>query len=153
MPRKKPIALPDRLSDLIELAVKDARACEADPRFKLYMQQWVAPAKRRGEPCQVCMAGSVLVQSLGFSPRREWTDAEPDDATDNKIFAVNDVRVGEIQAALYTLHAQAPTTGQALAARRAATLIGDDYSSGRDGGRAKWSTYLKAARMLREVGL
>jgi hypothetical protein len=152
MPRKKPIALPDKLSDLIDLAVKDARACARSPRFKLNMQRWVEPARRRGGPCRVCMAGSVLVQSLSFSPRHYWTDAHAD-ATDGKIFAINDVREGKIQIALNHLKAPALTTNQALSAGRAAALITDDYSGDRDGGRAKWATYLKAARMLREVGL
>ena len=54
---------PRLLSDWLEQALQDLRTCEADSRYRVGMFTWCRynPDER---VCQVCLAGSLLVQSL-----------------------------------------------------------------------------------------
>jgi len=64
--RKKISKLPDRVGDLIRLAVKDLTLCEANPDYTVDMGKWHYYDDERGV-CEVCLAGSVIAQSLGFN--------------------------------------------------------------------------------------
>lgn len=54
--------LPNTLSGLLRVALHDMRMCLIDPAYEVRMDYWYEP----GEVCCVCMAGSVLAQTLGF---------------------------------------------------------------------------------------
>ena len=67
------IKLPDRLSELIRVAVKDCRSLDPviyfpnseawhEPNDSLYVEG------EAREPCHICLAGGVIAKSLGQSP-------------------------------------------------------------------------------------
>jgi len=55
--------LPDRVGDLIRLAVKDLTLCEANPDYNVQMNSWHSYEEGNGI-CYVCLAGSIMAQSL-----------------------------------------------------------------------------------------
>lgn len=56
------ISLPTQLGELLEIAVKDAKAFEAAGGV-LDMGTWY-DRYRHGEPCHACMAGAVMAMTL-----------------------------------------------------------------------------------------
>jgi hypothetical protein len=75
-------APPEKLSDLIELALGDLEKVEKDERYRVDMDEWHSP---NPEACHVCFAGAVIVGTLGVAPNLWaspwqavpdlWTDA------------------------------------------------------------------------------
>jgi hypothetical protein len=59
------VELPDKLSELIRVAVKDLEACRADPAYVIDMFDWHLP---RGGVCHVCLAGAVFAKTCGAPP-------------------------------------------------------------------------------------
>lgn len=53
--------LPNKPSEILELALQDLDLCELDPDYKINMGQW----HTGGEICQVCLAGSILAKTIG----------------------------------------------------------------------------------------
>lgn len=61
--------LPNKLSQLILVALKDLELCEKDPNYRVNMHTWHGPANDMqlfGDApyCVVCLAGAVMAQSL-----------------------------------------------------------------------------------------
>lgn len=101
--------LPDKLSALIRVAVKDMQAAVAAGHL-IDMDYWIEPlGDWRGDKlvpsgkCTVCMAGSVMLNTLGASASEsscpEWWDED----TARKLKALNEVRLGEYRYALSEL--------------------------------------------------
>lgn len=133
-------ALPNSIPALIEAAVADAKRVQRSKRYMLDMGVYHEPNGK----CRVCMAGALLI-SRGVSDKIEvWPD-QFDRATERKLRAIDFVREGDVISAYNELGMKAPRSVEAVERR-----IQDGYSFGRDGGRAPWSVYLKAAKMLRE---
>ena len=86
--------LPDKLSDLIDVALADLEACEADPRYVIDMDEWHYP-NRRGH-CAVCLAGSVMAQRLGASVDTWVTPEDFDHETCSSLSALNSLLCGDI---------------------------------------------------------
>ena len=65
--------LPKTPSALIRAALRDLRACEADDRYVVDMDEWHGPATddRGKEVCKVSLAGAVMAQTLGL-PREQF---------------------------------------------------------------------------------
>jgi hypothetical protein len=106
--------LPDKLSDLIEVAVKDLEAVEQDPHYVVNMDTWhraEAQEFRIGqqvfekEPCTVCLAGAVMAKTLEVP--RYWSknpvDFRGENSTEDKLIALDLVRRGFIDGALRQL--------------------------------------------------
>ncbi len=55
--------LPNDLIGLLEVVIKDVKACEDDPKYALQPLFWHYPNKE-GDLCLVCIAGAVMAQSL-----------------------------------------------------------------------------------------
>ena len=51
---------PEKLSDLIILAMQDYDIIKADPRYQIDMGEWHRPNGK----CRVCLAGSVMANTL-----------------------------------------------------------------------------------------
>lgn len=100
-------ALPDKPSDLIELALADLEKVEATPElYRVTMGTWYYRAKDE-KHCLVCLAGSVMAQTLGCgalgSHRSDWSGLEPSDFQGDlpdKLRALDYFRVGEVAYAL-----------------------------------------------------
>lgn len=151
------------LSTLIRIAVADAQAAARTPGYKLTMGTWHTPgyASAPKKECSVCMAGACIAGTQAFPKGETWRgkfDEIYDDDDDEVAVAeaLNNVRTGDIHEALFNLRGRDYDLKGTLVdvVGVVGALIDDDYHYLRDdGGRAKWSTYLKAAKMLEAVGL
>lgn len=97
--------LPDKASDLLELALNDLEACEQDKEnYQVTMSQW-----HTGEDiCRVCLAGSVIAKSLNIP---KWLKTNPDKfdrGIRRKLKALDALRLGDIESALYLLKGSFP---------------------------------------------
>lgn len=109
-----PSVLPDKPSELIKLAVKDLVKCEKDPRFIIDMEDW---CYRDGDFCAVCLAGSVMAQRLINdldNTLDEWGFVDPDaienTSDEQKLYALNTFRMGNIHGGLQNLGHYGVTT-------------------------------------------
>ena len=102
LPEAKPTTreLPDRLSDLILVAVEDLEKVEASSRYKVSMHCWHLP---HTDHCGVCLAGSVMAFSLGADPDVSIMPHSFPPNINAKLRALNLVRGGDISFALETL--------------------------------------------------
>jgi hypothetical protein len=161
--------LPDKLSDLIRLAVKDAQTVAKLPGYKLDMRMWHQP--KDDDTCNVCLAGSVMANTLGADRRESlglyntrpgnihrWGNGKGkfygSESDGNKLLALNAVRTGDFNwAATHMGVRHGLTQGQWDEMARASALIVGRYRDDLDGGRAPWDAYLEAADALEKVGL
>ena len=147
------------LSTLIRIAVADAQAAARTPGYKLTMGTWHTPgyASAPKKECSVCMAGACIAGTQAFPKGETWSQKFDEIYDDEAAVAeaLNDVRAGDIHEALFNLRGRDYDLKGTLVdvVGAVGALIDDDYHYLRDGGRAKWSTYLKAAKMLEVVGL
>lgn len=142
-------------SQLLRLAVKDAQACERSRLYKLSMGTWHTPNGK----CAVCMAGAIMAKTLGV-PRTRFSQPGLFEAeVERALHVVNRMRGGGFgPTSSYAGCAcgeccdVSATPKEALAARRAARdLVAEAFDDRL--GRAPWSVYLKAARILSKAGL
>lgn len=84
--------LPDKPSELIRLALNDLAKCEANPKYKIDMRVW---HHSRNGTCSVCLAGSVMAQTLNTS---DFVTLVPSDFREerNKLAGLNEFRCGFI---------------------------------------------------------
>lgn len=86
--------LPDTLWELLDVALADLRAVEADDRYAVSMGFWHAPIDGT---CVVCAAGAVMAESLGVSPGRSVLPEYFDDITAKKLCVINSLRMGHVE--------------------------------------------------------
>lgn len=150
---KSKVKLPEKMSDLIELAVNDAKACEKDPRYELNMSVPHTPIDQcliEGEAiCEVCLAGSIIAKTMGANPKKMVYLDNFDKRTSDKLSAVDSFRAGEIELAFEQLGTKLVPSEQTCD-----RIGGDICSRFIDGeGRAPWHVYLKQVKYLRSIGL
>lgn len=93
--------LPEKPSALIRLALGDLRKVEQDERYEVYMGDWHNPGM--DGTCEVCLAGAVMAMSLGADIRAYSLPSdfhEQDQATTERLLALNQFRTGHINAGL-----------------------------------------------------
>ena len=145
--------LPNKLSDLLELAMKDVRAIEEDPRYRLDMSHWHMPSIETPGVCLVCMAGAVMANTLEISPTQNF--GEPHILVDYMngpaIRAIDLMRKGAFEAAHYTMGGTTQTYEPIPMLVELQNLVrgGIDYSDGH----AAWEIYDLCVEKLRTVGL
>ena len=96
--------LPSVPSALIKLALSDLAACENDPRYDIDMSYWHRPHTRgipfitRKTTCEVCLAGSVMAQTLQCNIDLEVgaLDFNSED-TVIRLLALDHFRIGSIR--------------------------------------------------------
>lgn len=91
--------LPDKMSDLLELALGDLERIEKTPGYRVDMNQWVTEA---GDKCFVCLAGSVLATRFGLRNVHAVCDF-PSEAVMFKMKALNWLRLGDARQAAIDL--------------------------------------------------
>ena len=97
--------LPNKASALIRLGLEDLAKCEESSSYVVLMSKW-----HRGggfgnaEPCAVCLAGSVMAQSLDVEFWEEAAPGDFDGATRNKLHALDDFRCGYVLAGLMSFY-------------------------------------------------
>lgn len=87
--------LPDKLSDLLELALSDLIKCQEDSKYEIDMAYWV---RKTHDRCVVCLAGAVLAQTCGLT-----SVEQPDylcNELENKAYAIDYARRGMLDLAL-----------------------------------------------------
>ena len=101
--------LPDKLSELLRLAIGDLIKVRADPRYEVYMTDWHWPS--HNGKCRVCLAGSVLAKSFELDPAQKvvW-GTDIDKETQNKLMALNELRCGYIEDAYRELEHDKPAS-------------------------------------------
>ena len=147
--KKKPVRLPSKLSALLRLAVKDAKAVSRRKAYRLEMGSWHRPEP--DGPCLVCMAGATMANTLKVDPRCMIEPQELDESTRNKLYAIDSARAGAFQSALWELHQRRPPVSKRETLRRIGSEVYAKHKSA--DGRAPWSVYLAAADELEKAGL
>ena len=93
--------LPDKLSELIIVALKDIEAVRNTPGMEINMSDWHTPViKGNGMICQVCFAGAVMSQSLHANPASQLDPDDFDGDISHKLEALDSLRSGEIDTAV-----------------------------------------------------
>lgn len=102
--------LPDKPSDLIELALADLTAVEAQPEvFKVLMDYWLV-ASEGPSICYVCLAGAVMVGTLRCGHDISMFPNEIGDPdTRIKLCALNKFREGRIDIAFEYMRLKLPS--------------------------------------------
>lgn len=88
--------LPGQPSKLLKLAMKDFEACELSDDYKIDLDVWHRP---NDEVCVVCLAGSVMAQTLQVSRWDEVTPVQYEEETP-ALRALDEFRLGEIREGL-----------------------------------------------------
>lgn len=93
--------IPEKLTDLIELALADAKTLDRD-KYIPDAGNWHNPKPSRNT-CLVCLAGMIMVGTLGLRPTdvgipRRWYDEDP--KWTDAIMALDDVRDGDYVSAV-----------------------------------------------------
>lgn len=83
--------LPNKQSELLRLAIADARKCQADPNYILTMVQWHA---KIGEHCHVCLAGAVVAKTLNSASYLCRCPGDFDPDTNEKLKIIDYLRRG-----------------------------------------------------------
>jgi len=141
-----------RPSDLLRLAVRDARAVSKRPNTQLNMHAIAQNRESYGaDVCHVCMAGAVMLKSLGMEPdsknglRKACADAyAPGTGEETPFTRINDLRQGNMCSVVTYGDARNATV------KAAGAMIRDKVSSVTL--RAPWAVYLRAADLLESVG-
>ncbi len=105
--------LPSKLSDLIDVALRDLELCEANPKININMSVWYEKYHSK-DYCSVCLAGAVLLQTLpkalveGIKLNDYWcSDIFEMDGKNQrleaKLCALDNIRMGEVHRALVNL--------------------------------------------------
>ena len=90
--------LPNKPSDLIDLAMFDLEQIEKDRRYRVEMSKWHESTVIGGEEiCEVCLAGSVMANSLGAIHGREACPQDYDEETAMALDALDCFRLGNVK--------------------------------------------------------
>ena len=94
----KPPVLPSKMSDLLELAITDARKLDLE-KYIPASNCFHEPVRMSHEPdsemkCQVCLAGAVMAGTLGADVGDELTPRDYEDDTYRKLSALDSIRLG-----------------------------------------------------------
>lgn len=136
--------LPTKLSDLLRLSVKDAKACEDDPRYLLNMAYWHEPDPKRNL-CFVNTAGAIMAKTLGVPHDELRYPGDFDEDLEKALEAVDEMRRGGIR---LTEH---DSKRKMAAASKYCRHI--SYHFNERLCRAPWDIYLEAADYLEREGL
>jgi hypothetical protein len=91
------LPLPDKLSDLIQMALGDLMKVEQNGNYEIDMNSWHMP--RPNNLCRVCMAGAVLARFLKPDEYCSSPEGMFDRDTLLKLLAIDLVRVGCLRTA------------------------------------------------------
>ena len=100
--------LPDKPSELLEMALGDLRECAEDPAYRLdssrwfsYRGQYDSNGRAVGEVCLVCLGGAVMAKRLPCelgdddSPTFLYEMGTIGEGDKNKLHALDDFRTGD----------------------------------------------------------
>ena len=122
--------LPDTLSALIRVAVDDARRLDRDA-YRPHWSAWHEPLYDADRPqligrCEVCLAGCVIAGTLGQDLQEEAEPSDFDYETGYKLFALEDVRQGNLESALDLMSYQKHVVAEKRSALASIPRLRDD---------------------------
>ena len=94
------IKLPNKLSDLMEVALKDLRRVERSKKYVVDMGKWHSP----NSVCHVCYGGAVMTRVLKPDEGIGALRGTFGNRTTHKFLALNAIRTGDISDALDILN-------------------------------------------------
>lgn len=105
------IPLPDKLSELLRLAITDARALDRKKytphsgyfHTGLTKDNPYSKPGLKGDTCRVCLAGAVIANTLKVSINRRF-QSYLFGGNAEKLYAIDHLRKGELYNAITTLH-------------------------------------------------
>ncbi len=138
LPRVVP--LPDKMSDLLEVAVTDAQEAQKIPGMGLDMSNWVHEGMNK---CRVCLGGAVMLRRK----HRTYVSALKDESDQTKIRALDYMRTGNFFTASYDM------LGEDLPdelGRELEDIVLKRFNN--NTGRTRWEYYTRCVKLLRENG-
>lgn len=98
------IHLPDKLSDLLDMALDDLREIEKDGRYIVNMHYWHVAVHPREDTtkCYVCLAGAVLARKMNHPMVSLHPDGELPE-NEHKLQAIDHLREGNVDLAFKEL--------------------------------------------------
>ena len=104
--------LPDKASELIMLALSDLNTIRSTEGYKIDMENWHLPLGQSERTCYVCLAGSVMANTLkaGFKERMA-PHYYPEDIAD-KLSSLDDFRQGWVYSGLLKLGVSTSVTAK-----------------------------------------
>jgi len=93
-------ALPEQLSELMRIALKDEAKAFRSTHYKIDMDDWHTPLLGQGV-CEVCLAGAVMAYELGMNPNMNASPGTfKDEGLQRKLSALDEIRQGNIDYAI-----------------------------------------------------
>lgn len=138
----------DTLHELLALALDDFEKVLGDRRYAVDMGAWHERAA--GDRCAVCLAGSVIAQSLGVGTNTKLGEVWP---IDGPLDALNLIRTGEIVGAARALRREVTDSHYELQERWEDTLSPIAWARNRRHGRRLRSKLRIMQKELAEAGL
>jgi hypothetical protein len=93
--------LPETLSGSITVALYDMELCLNDPDYAIDFSDW---HQRYQNYCNVCMGGAVMAKTFKWSVHQNATPSSVTDSEEHKLYALNSVREGRIDSAIYIFY-------------------------------------------------
>lgn len=93
---------------LIEQAIADLKKQERCKRVRIDMGVWHSGRDRIYKQCEQCLAGCVISRRLGVSLNENKEPGDFGDHIDNRLYALNSFRIGELQSAYHILGVSKP---------------------------------------------
>lgn len=90
--------LPDKLSELIHVALRDLEAAEKAPNIVIDMGEWHTPLA--DGKCAVCLAGAVMRGTFGVNDGISYAPAWFDASLRRKLEAIDLLRTGYVAVAI-----------------------------------------------------
>ena len=141
------ITLPNKPSDLLQMALDDTIKAYEHPDYLLNMDEWHHPSLNR--PCSVCMAGAIMAFGLGAKNAAtpscfpEWF---------SHLLAIDEFRTNNLDSAFCELGLEGGIPGAVQDAYK--PVMAERYP---DKDPSTWNEFLEAWRhfiaVLNEVGL
>ncbi len=104
MPKKQ--RLPNKPSDLIEVAMNDLNSLERSRKYIINMHTWHSPEYGSGGKtgrCYICLAGSVMAKTLGADIEGDLGPCDFSTNIAKKLNALDEFRVGGVGTGLYAM--------------------------------------------------
>ena len=85
--------LPDKPSELINVALADLAKVEQSKKYEVDMDTWHDPS---AGICYVCLAGAVMAKSLQASPDKSLLPSMHNGGLSGKLSALDEFRTGDV---------------------------------------------------------
>lgn len=154
MPRIAKIdPLPDTMSGLIRVALKDLKKAERTPRYSIQMDAAFHEPQSNGKVCTICFAGAVMAGTFKASPLQHLKPSDWWNGIENKMEALDRLRDGEVIDAALKLNFSVPKMAKVTAFHQNNDCYIPSYSRSKKKREAFHAAMRKLANGLAKAGL